>query len=451
MKGITLQTLTGTLLIGLVVFFWWLPAPELMEVSELDLASQHAGRMGPQKEIGLGLSRFTGAQPIRMSERPYLPLAVFADELFENRAIRVDALEWQSLIIDRAGRPAAEPWRASGLAEYWLPAEDPVFGGTSTGYLSVVGQGDLAFYRYMLQERHDLWGQGVPPAVQFPGRQHLPLMALALMTGMALLWFGRARGLADTSVARGLRFSLALLVLFALLAIYLSTGALDKMDLGYAMMLVAAPVGITTILAVVWLALLLRRLRKLIEGEGLWAHWALSDVQWRDYLQASTARQRGRHLVMLGSLGGIMLAVSLLFLVFAPDREAAGVVVAVMAGVFGLSFLAAWFAPLWTRHRMALVDEPRVWIGQAGALVGNQYFRWSGLGARPRSIQLVPESQALRLIELTFDQVQTYQFQGNPVFYRQEHRHWIPVPVERVDEAQAVVDRLRTHFGLDAL
>lgn len=447
MKKITLQTLLGTLVLGLTGFFWWLPAPQLMQVAGLDLGAWHAEHMGPQGEIGLGLSRFTGMPAIRKPESAFLPLATFADRRFETRLPRVDPQRWQQLVSGRAGLSADDARDTSQASEYWLPADAPMFDGAANGFVSVAGQGDVTLFRFRMFERDDLWNRAIPPAVQFPWRS-LPLAVSALLLGSALLWFGRARGLADSSVARGLRLSLALLVLFGLLYLYLLTGAVDNMDIKYATILVSIPLAVTTALAVIWLSFSLRRLRKLIDGEGLWASWELNEPQWRGYLQARTARQQARHKVMLASIGGIMIGVAVLFLMFAPDRDGALWAVSALAGVFGLALLAAWVVPLWTRHRLGQAER-RVWIGEAGALVGNQYFRWAGLGARPRQVRLVQESAALSLIELSFEQTQASFVQGNPIFYRQEHKVWVPVPAERLEQARAMVERLSGFFGLN--
>ncbi|MGC9456648.1 MAG: hypothetical protein ACP5DC_03905 [Halothiobacillaceae bacterium] len=448
MKKITLQTLLGTLILGLTAFFWWLPAPQLMQVTEIDLGAWHAERMGPQREIGLGLSRFTGMPAIRKPETAFLPLAEFADRQFEKPPARVDAQGWQQLVSGRAGLPADDARNVPEGPAFWLPVDAPVFEGASSGFVSVAGAGDLTFFRFRALAADDLWDYAIPPSVQFPWRS-IPLAVAALLVGFALLWFGRARGLADSSVARGLRLSLSLLILFGLLYLYLLTGAVDNMDIKYAMILVSIPLVLTTALAIIWLSASLRRLRRLINGEGLWADWELNKTQWHGYLEARTARQTARHKVMLASLGGIMIAVAALYVAFAPDRDGTLWVVVTLAVVFGLALLAAFFVPLWTRHRLAQAEH-RVWIGEGGALVGNQYFRWAGLGARPRQACLVKESASLFLIELSFEQTQAYFVQGNPIFYKQEHRVWVPVPVELRDQGQAVVDRLSEFFGLNA-
>jgi hypothetical protein len=261
-----------------------------------------------------------------------------------------------------------------------------------------------------------------------------------------LLWM-EAPGnfLETTSVAAARRLAIVASVWVGLLLSYVGSGALDNMDVGYAVILVGSVLLLTALASVVWLTLQLWRLARLMEGRGLLAEWPLDTERWRRYININRARLLGDNLMRLRVVTLVMSLVTLGLWLIVPDRSTALMSSLVLTAVLGLCVLVAFLTPWWAAC-CSPDAPPRVWIGEQGALVGNRYLRWVGLGSQPEAFRMAITTPGYETMEVVMQQTQLVVTQQTPVFFSREHRWLIPVPTDRLEESQQVMEKLRQQF-----
>ncbi|MGM0983389.1 MAG: hypothetical protein ACQEXG_08165 [Pseudomonadota bacterium] len=443
----TLRTLLASLILGGLAFAWWLPAQELTDVAELHLGKLHADAMSPQRPVGLGLAQFYGGDVLRAPESRHLPLPLFIQSRFPPDVPQLTSTQWQALSPEQAASRQPDSADSPVLRRFWMPPE-ALPQAAERGVMTVRDADDWRFFSLRLRDADELWGLGIPSAVQFPWR-HLPLTLAGVAAAVLLLWVGKPGTLlGTTSVAAARRVALVAIVWLGLMFLYLATDALDGMEVGYAMILVGSVLLLTALVSALWLTLQVRKLARMIAGEGALAQWSLDSEAWHHYLRATRSRALGANLMVLGVVAIIMVLVAAGFWLAAPDRHAVVLTMVILAVVFGAAALAALAMPWLTSRRLR--DAPRrVWVGEDGALVGNRYLRWRGLGSRPKGFRMIPVTGTQEMIEVVTQQTQVVPNQQALIFFHRDHSQWIPVPDDRLEEARALLARLRQRFGVE--
>lgn len=162
---------------------------------------------------------------------------------------------------------------------------------------------------------------------------------------------------------------------------------------------------------------------RLVAGER-WAHWQLSPFEYKLYARRENNRARGvaAAFLLVGIVGGVVT--------YAITGE-------LIRGVaLGGACLVAARVTLTQDHapRSSAKDQTlEVFVGPRGALIGSRYLTFTGPGMSLLSIDLEYEEWALPLL--------VFHLRGGAGRRTVDDHVRIPVPVDRIDEARAIVQR----------
>ena len=159
--------------------------------------------------------------------------------------------------------------------------------------------------------------------------------------------------------------------------------------------------------------------------EGKWlARWTVEQAQINEF---RAQRQSDRRAVAW-IVGGVIASGSLITagLLLADEDKTA----ALWVGAVGLAVAGAGFGLTKWMNRVAnepTNGPPEVYVSARGAVVGGEFVQWRGFGHRFIDAEVDEAERALRI-----------RFGVKLKHGEAEHERWLPVPADKLDEAQMV-------------
>jgi hypothetical protein len=423
----------GFLVLWSVVAAWWIPAPLLVGVEEVDWGARYerAQAGGPVMPGAMELA----AELIRR-ETVLLPLLPWIEAETGGRVLAGSGPGWESVL--------EEARRHGGRCV--LAGDDPRLAEVAQGdddsgwrYVKVTAERPAPFLELRPMRPGDAGHGEAPTRLRFPLRASFPLL---LLVGVVAAFVTQHRPdgasrLANSTVGTGLKWSMGLLAGGVVAIAFPFVARLGANGIGLAVLGgFVLMTGLVALGVVGWHAVVVSRV---LSGRDLLLNWVYEGAAWRQFADQEVAERsaQGRGLVVMAAL--IAAVIVGVFLAVAPDREAAGFAALFVAVAIALAALAAWAGVRAVRRRSS-GPQVELFLGRGGLWLGGMSHVWRGFGARLESAAIV-EAHGVTALEIVYSVLQSTGPRAL-VFYRRYETVRLPVPPGREAEAEAAVREL---------
>jgi hypothetical protein len=219
---------------------------------------------------------------------------------------------------------------------------------------------------------------------------------------------------------------------FAVLAIFLPLLlGIQGFAGGFAISLLAFFLALNGIIVIIIYWGRANKLRRILNGEDVLAHWTYNPEEWKAYTEKEYATEKSEKKTLFVITAVLALVIGFGFFVF--DNEAGFWVLLAMVALIAILAFTAWFTA-WYRHRENIQYHGEVYITGRAVYLNRQLHTWSGPGEKIESIDFI-KHKGQSLLSIIYS-VWTRTGQ-TPVTVR------IPVPAGKEAEAEAIAAGLK--------
>ncbi|MBI2867157.1 MAG: hypothetical protein HYX97_02330 [Chloroflexi bacterium] len=135
-----------------------------------------------------------------------------------------------------------------------------------------------------------------------------------------------------------------------------------------------------------------KRLKSILAGEGLLAHWTYSQDEWGKYAQREHQMDKWGKKMLFFIISGFALVTGIIALIVDPES---GIwVLATMIALIVIIGVLAWFTS-WHDYRQNLKGTGVAYISKDGIYLNGQLHLWNQLGAHLGSVEYVEGTPSL--------------------------------------------------------
>lgn len=200
---------------------------------------------------------------------------------------------------------------------------------------------------------------------------------------------------------------------------------IDAMQWGYGMACMSSFVAMMCGIATLFYIYRAFTLQRILNGEGVLAHWTYSPEEWSRFTQAETKRDRAGKITLFFIVAGFALFFGLIFAIFGGKEGIVVLLITIGLTVFigGVAAVSIAWAYLANKR-----GQGEVTIARDGILQNKAFHNWNHFGGRLDRVFLREDESLL----LEFD----YSYPSRTGRQTAEVR--IPVPAGREEEARRV-------------
>ena len=218
----------------------------------------------------------------------------------------------------------------------------------------------------------------------------------------------------------------------AILAVFLPLFlGIEGFNGGFAISFVAFFIALTGVIVIIVYSFRVRKLARILRGEGVIAHWTYSREEWKEYTEKEYIEEKGEKKTLFIVTAILALIIGFGFFVFNTETGL-WVLLAMVVLILILAF-TAWFTA-WYRHRENAMSQGEVYITGKAVYLNRQLHTWNGLGEKFEFVEMKRNSKQSMLVIVYTVATRTGR---TPVTVR------IPVPAGREKEAEAIADGMK--------
>jgi len=187
----------------------------------------------------------------------------------------------------------------------------------------------------------------------------------------------------------------------------------------------------TVICTIASIALFVRAssLEKILQGEGLLAHWTYTPEEWAQYSKAEFMEDRAEKARLLLMIGGVAAFVGVVFLISNP--ESSKLILGILVGIVVLLGGLAFAIPRLNYVRSQKSRE--AYVSETGVYINGVLHNWDILGSKLESITLLIDPA--KILEVQYS-IPTRRG-------RQQVTLHVPIPGGQEETAMRVISQLQ--------
>jgi hypothetical protein len=210
----------------------------------------------------------------------------------------------------------------------------------------------------------------------------------------------------------------------------MNLGWVEGMHGGYAL----AMLGLLVVTAGLATFFIYRKLagqwEAIVSGRNVLVHWTFSSSLWQGYTERDYREDKRNKMTLFYIISAFAAFFGILF--FVLDREAGFIVLLIMIGLIILIRLTAYLSIQYT-YRQNRAAKGEAFITPKAVLLNKQLHTWGSLGSTLEEVKLLAGQPAL--LEFSYSAPSGRTLAGYSVR--------VPVPPDREEEAQRVLDYFR--------